>query len=413
MSAPYPPTFLWGTATAGHQNEGGDVDADTTFLESVSPTVFREKAGLACNGYELWETDLDLVAALGLNAYRFSVEWSRIEPRPGEISEEALRHYDAVVDGCLARGLAPLVTFSHFTAPHWFAQRGAWLDAEAPQLFAGFCDTVMRRFGDRIAMAITLNEPNLYAMLSWAGMPPEVHDLERATLEAASTAAGVERYRTANVVLVEEFDVMRDGLAAAHVAAKAAIKAVRPDLPVGFSLAMTDDVALPGGEEIVARKRAEVYDFWLRLAAADDFLGVQNYERYRYDATGRLPAPEGASMSDMGSALDADSLRGAVVYAHQVSGVPILVSEHGVATHDDSLRLGLLEPALDGLAEAMNAGVPVLGYCHWTLMDNFEWVFGFHGELGLHSVDRTTFERTRKPSADEYARLVARRRAVR
>ncbi|KQV06246.1 glycoside hydrolase family 1 protein [Leifsonia sp. Root112D2] len=404
----FPTNFLWGVATAGHQNEGDNVDSDTWFLENVTPTVFQERSGKATNGWERWESDLDLVAGMGLNAYRFSVEWARIEPTEGEFSEEALAHYEALVDGCRARGLAPVVTFNHFTSPHWFAKRGAWLDTEAPALFARYCGVVMDRFGDRIELAITFNEPDLPEMLTWAGLPAFVVDLERETLAAASREAGVERYRAGNVMLREDFVEMRAGITAAHVAATSGIKARRPELPVGLSLAMCDDVARPGGEAVRDRKRAEVYDYWLRLAADDDFVGVQNYERLYYGEDGLLPAADGATLNGMGTPVDPDSLRGAVEYAHAVSGVPILVSEHGVSTPDDSIRAGFIEPSLDGLAEAMRAGVPVLGYCHWTLMDNFEWIFGYGPKLGLHEVDRTTFERTAKPSADVYAGLVRR-----
>ncbi len=108
----------------------------------------------------------------------------------------------------------------------------------------------------------------------------------------------------------------------------------------------------------------------------------------------------------MGTPIEPGSLRGAVEYAYAVSGVPILVSEHGVSTDDDAVRAGFIEPSLVGLKQAMDAGIPVLGYCHWTLMDNFEWIFGYGPKLGLHSVDRETFERTAKPSAGVYAALV-------
>jgi beta-glucosidase len=349
---------------------------------------------------------------MNLNAYRFSVEWARIEPVEGEFDEGALAHYEALVDGCRARGLAPIVTFNHFTSPHWFAARGAWLDDSAPELFARFCGVVMDRFGDRIHLAVTFNEPDLPEMLTWAGLPSFVADLERATLEAVERDTGVERYRAGNVMLREDFAGMRAGMTAAHVAAKAAIKKSRADLRVGLSLAMCDDVAAPGGEEVVARKRAEVYDYWLRLAADDDFVGVQNYERLIYGPDGLLPAPDGAALNGMGTAVDPESLRGAVEYAHAVSGVPILVSEHGVSTPDDSIRAAFIEPSLDGLAEAIAAGVPVLGYCHWTLMDNFEWIFGYGPKLGLHEVNRETFERTAKPSARVYAELVAEARGL-
>jgi len=405
----YPKTFLWGVATAGHQNEGDNTTSDTWFLENVTPTIFQERSGRACNSYELWPQDLDLASGLGLNAYRFSVEWARVEPAEGEFDDEALAHYEAVVDGCISRGLAAVVTFNHFTSPHWFAARGAWLDPEAPAVFARYVGAVMDRFGDRIAVAVTFNEPDLPEMLSWVDLPPFVAELERATLEAASVAAGVERYRAANVMMREDFTGMRAGMTLGHRAAKDAIKSRRPELPVGLSLAIIDDVAAPGGEEIRDRKRAEVYQHWLELAREDDFVGVQNYERATYGPDGQLPPPADAVLIGLGTPIEPDSLRGAVVYAHSVAGVPIFVTEHGVSTDEDSNRAAFIEPSLVGLERAMADGVPVLGYCHWTLLDNFEWIFGYTPKLGLHSVDRTTFERTAKPSAAAYAAAVGRR----
>jgi beta-glucosidase len=411
-SASFPADFLWGVATAGHQNEGDNTTSDTWFLENVTPTIFKDRSGKATNGWELWESDLDIVAGLGLNAYRFSVEWARIEPVEGEFSEEALDHYEAIVDGCLSRGLAPIVTFNHFTSPHWFAGRGAWLDAEAPELFARFCGVVMDRFGDRIRLAVTFNEPDLPEMLTWAGLPDFIPELERATLEAASAAAGVERYRAGNVMLREDFAGMRAGMTAGHRAAKAAIKSRRAELPVGLSIAIIDDVAAPGGEDLRDRKRAEVYEHWLLLAREDDFIGVQNYERIVYGADGQVRPAEGVPVNGMGTAVEPDSLRGAVEYVYSVAQVPVLVSEHGIGTEDDSIRAGFIGPSLEGLAQAIADGVPVLGYCHWTLMDNFEWIFGYGPKLGLHAVDRETFERTEKPSADVYRRLVREARGL-
>ena len=108
----------------------------------------------------------------------------------------------------------------------------------------------------------------------------------------------------------------------------------------------------------------------------------------------------------MGSTVDPASLEGAVRYAHERAGVPILVTEHGISTADDSIRAEFIEPSLVGLLDAIDDGVPVLGYLHWTLLDNFEWIFGYDVQLGLVAVDRTTFERTPKPSADTYSRIV-------
>jgi beta-glucosidase len=394
-------TILWGVSTSGHQTEGGNTTSDTWFAEQVTPTVFREPSGPACDGWHRWREDLDLVVGMGLSAYRFSVEWARVEPVEGEFSEAALEHYGAIVDRCAELGLAPVVTYNHMTAPHWFARRGGWLDPGSAEAFARYCGVLTDHIGHSIAYAVTLNEPNLPRLLSWAPIPDAVHDLERATLEAAGRAAGVERYRLANVALPEEFDALEDGMAAAHRAGRAAIKARRPDLPVGLSLAVVDDQAV-GETTIRDQKRNDVYARWLRLARDDDFVGVQNYERARYDADGLVPAGDGPLFADV----HPSSLGNAVRYAQAEAGVPVFVTEHGLATDDDTRRAAFLEPSLAGLREAIDDGVPVLGYLHWTLLDNFEWIFGYGLKLGLVEVDRETFARTPKPSAAEYARLV-------
>jgi beta-glucosidase len=277
------------------------------------------------------------------------------------------------------------------------------------------CDRRTRvagRFAGKIAAAITLNEPNLARLLTWLDLPPVIRDLERATLEAASRAAGVPRYRVANVMLPEEMDAMADGMTAGHRAARDAIKAHRPDLPVGFSLAIVDDLVEGDDASVRDRKRSEVYERWLELAREDDFVGVQNYERLTYDGDGVVAPPADKPRNQMGSAVEPESLAGAVRYAYERTGRPVLVTEHGMATPDDALRAEFLAPALDGLHRAMADGVPVLGYLHWTLLDNFEWIFGYAFQYGLHEVDRTTFDRTPKPSAKAYAALVAGCRAV-
>jgi len=179
-----------------------------------------------------------------------------------------------------------------------------------------------------------------------------------------------------------------------------------PELPVGLSLAVMDDVVVGGDPGVRDRKRAEVYQRWLELAREDDFIGVQNYERIGYDGVGRVPPPTGQPLNQMGSPVEPGSLAGAVRYVYEVSRVPVLVTEHGMGTDDDTLRAGLIAPSLAELLDAIEDGVPVLGYCHWTLMDNFEWIFGYDFQFGLHSVDRETFVRTPKPSAGVYAAIV-------
>ncbi|MBT0667185.1 glycoside hydrolase family 1 protein [Novosphingobium profundi] len=405
----FPKGFLWGAATAGHQVEGNNTASDTWFLENQQPTVFAEPSGDACNNLELWATDLDIVKDLGLTSYRFSVEWARIEPEKGLFSQAMLDHYKRIVEGCHARGLAPLVTFNHFTAPRWFSAQGGWTAADAPQLFARYCDKVARAIGADIAMAMTLNEPNILLILKGI-LPPPVWDMQRATVAKAAERLGVAKFVSANVAGPEDVEALQAGLQAGHKAARAAIKAVRGDLPVGFTLSVVDEQAA-GKNSLRDKVRAEAYGAWLEIAKDDDFIGVQNYERAVWNDKGRLPAPEGADRNWSGTEVWAPSLAGAVRYAHSVAGVPVLVSEHGVGTDDDTLRARFIPAALEGLKRVMDEGVPVLGYVHWSLLDNFEWIFGYKPHFGLCSVDRTTFARTPKPSARVLGGI-ARRNAV-
>lgn len=405
----FPEAFLWGAATAPHQIEGNNIASDLWWLENQQPTIFAQPSGDACNSFELWEADLDIVKAMGLNCYRFGIEWARIEPEKGLFSQAMLDHYKVVIDGCRARGLTPIVTYSHFTAPRWFSAQGGWTNPESASLFARYCDKATRALGQGIDRVITLNEPNILLLLK-PMLPPKVWDIQKLTLETAARRLGVDRFVSANVAGLDDLPALQSGLLAAHKAGKAAIKAVRSDLPVGFSLAMMDDQAV-GKASVRDRMRRELYGEWLELAKADDFIGVQNYERALWGDKGRLPAPSGATVNWSGSEVWGPSLGGAVRYAHEATGVPILVSEHGVGTDDDAIRARFIPEALAGLKAAMDDGVPVLGYCHWSLLDNFEWIFGYKPKFGLVSVDPQSFARTPKPSAAIYG-AIARRNAL-
>ncbi|MGW4025106.1 family 1 glycosylhydrolase, partial [Streptomyces sp. NPDC005009] len=241
-----------------------------------------------------------------------------------------------------------------------------------------------------------------------AKLPAEAETLKMRMLEAAAHAAGSGTYASANVIPAHRQDEFQDAFTRAHRTARDAIKARRGDLPVGVSIAIADEVALPGGEERRDAKRAAVYDHWLREARHDDFIGVQNYERIVHGPDGEV-TPDG-ERNGMGTVIEPASLAGAVRYAHEVSGVPVLVTEHGIQTPDDAQRAAFVPAAVEHLAAEVRAGTPVLGYCHWTLMDNFEWIFGYDARLGLHEVDRDTFERRPKPSAKAYAEVVRRHR---
>lgn len=400
----FPEGFIWGASTAGHQIEGNNTASDTWFLENIEPTVFKEPSGDAANSFVLWEKDLDLCVAMGLSAYRFSVEWARIEPEQGKFSAAMLDHYKRMIEGCRLRGLKPIVTFNHFTSPRWFAAAKGWLNPQAPDWFARYCDKVMRTMGDGIHMAITFNEPNLPKVIDGLGLPKFILDLQEANLDRATQLTGSERFVTTNVVRAADLEPLEAGMLIGHERARQAIKAVRPDLPVGLSLALIDDQA-QGSTVLRDAMREKLYGVWLRAARSDDFLGVQNYERVIWGADGKIEPPEGGLRNFRGVEVYPPSLAGAVRYAHEASKLPILVTEHGVGTDDDPVREAIITGGLDHLHAAIADGVPVLGYCHWSLIDNFEWIFGYGPRFGLHAVDRTTFERTPKRSAHVYGRI--------
>jgi beta-glucosidase len=393
----FPRGFLWGAATAGHQVEGGNVGSDTWAVEHLVKTSFAEPSGDACDSFHRWPMDLDIVKGLGLNSYRFSIEWARCEPAPGEFSLAMLDHYKAMIDGCRQRGLTPLVTFNHFTCPRWFAEQGGWTNPRSPDLFARYCLMAARHLAEGIGYAMTLNEPNLMRLLRHK-LPPQVFAGNDAIMTEAARQYGSAQFVSLFIENVAQTEAMLPIMIAAHKQARDAIKSVRPDLPVGVSLAIEDDQAV-GNPSLRDEKRAYAYEQWLSAARGDDFIGVQNYERSQIDAKGALPVSSDAQRNQNGGEIYPASLANAARYAHQVSGAPILVTEHGVATEDDRQRSAFIPAALAHLKSAMDEGLPVLGYVHWSLLDNFEWVFGYRPKFGLVAVDRKTFARTPKPSA--------------
>ena len=405
----FPQGFLWGAASAGHQVEGNNTSSDVWFLEHLKPSVYAEPSGDAANSFLLWERDLDLVKSLGLNTYRFSLEWARIEPEQGLFSIAMLDHYKAMIAGCRARGLTPVVTFNHFTTPRWFAALGGWHHDGAPALFARYCDRAARHLADGIAYATTLNEPNLSGKLGEL-LPGNLLGADKAMVEAAAKALGVPLYQPGNPLYTPDGARTQKHLLEGHRLGRAAIKAVRPDLPVGVSLAMLDEQTAPdlpkGKVSLRDAMREHFYGEWLRLAKVDcDFLGIQNYERSVWDDKGKRPIPKDSVTNTMGAEVYPPSLAGVARYAHAQTGLPIMVTEHGVGSEHDEIRANLIPAALTALKQAMDEGVPVLGYIHWSLVDNYEWVFGYRIRFGLCELDRTSFARKPKPSAAVLGRI--------
>lgn len=396
----FPEGFLWGVATAAHQVEGNNTNSDGWLLEHVPGTIFAEPSGDAVDHYHRYRQDIALIASLGFTSYRFSLEWARIEPEPGEFSVAALNHYRDVLEACHEHGLTPIVTYHHFTSPRWLLAAGGWEDQRTPERFARYCDVVTRHLGDLIGVACTLNEPNLPYLLRELGLTGEPPEARRhvPVWAGAAAALGIPAEKVAPF----QFNATETGFEvklAAHRAGRDAIQSVRADLPVGWTLANSDIQAGRGGEAFAARVRRDVNLRFLEASRGDDFVGIQNYGRHVFGPDGLLDPPSGAAVNQQGEEIYPAGLAAAVREAWQVAGVPVIVTENGLATEDDSERLAYLEAVLAGVADCLVDGIDVRGYTAWTAFDNYEWIFGYRPKFGLIAVERATQRRTPKPSA--------------
>lgn len=401
----FPEGFLWGAATAGHQIEGGNTLSDHWALEHVPRSPLVEPSGDACDGYHRYAEDIGLLAQAGLNTYRFSVEWSRIEPEPGVFSRAELDHYLRVVQACHDAGVTPVVTLNHFTVPAWLARDGAWNNPEAPARFARYCEAVATHMGGAVPWYCTLNEPNLGAMLSMGGTIPmasleELGVVERPDPEAvrafAARIGGDERTAVLGNPVPSAEGIAH--LMEAHRRGRDAVKRADASARVGWTLAIPDFQTVPGGEEIAGLVREKSLEDFLVVSREDDFVGVQTYTRETLGPEGRVPVPEDAPTFQTGWEMYPQALGNSVRLASRVAQVPVLVTENGMATADDEQRVEYTAEALRSLEECLKDGVDVRGYLHWSLLDNFEWHSGYAMTFGLVAVDRVTFERTPKPS---------------
>jgi beta-glucosidase len=372
----FPDGFVWGTATAAHQIEGGNVNNDWWDFEHDPATGCADPSGDACDSFNRYPEDIALVAALGLGAYRFSLEWSRIEPAEGEFSAVALDHYRRMAEVCHEHGVVPVVTFHHFTHPRWLAAKGAWEAPDAPELFARFCERATARLGDLIGIACTLNEPNVVATMGWRHgiFPPGVRD--RARRESVNQA-----------------------MIAAHRKSTEVIRSGPGEFPVGLTLSMTDYQLLPGGEEWLERVRRPSEDVFLEATQGDDYIGVQTYSRTRVGPDGFQGPEAGVPVTQMGYEVWPDALEATIRRATEKTGLPVYVTENGIGTDDDDQRIEFVTAALAGVRRCLDDGIDVRGYFYWSLLDNFEWVLGYQPTFGMVAVDRSTFERRPKPSS--------------
>lgn len=395
MTLAFPEGFVWGAATAAHQVEGGNVASDFWALEHARPSFFREPSGDACDQYHRFADDVAILAALGLQAYRFSIEWARIEPEEGVFSQAALDHYQRCIDHCRVRGVSPVITFQHFTLPLWQARRGGFTDAAFAENFARFCAQAAGRLSD-FDIACTLNELNLPIIFRDILVKERTSERAKQRLKVAREILGGS---IEHIFLASPPAALLDQGLKAHAMARDAIKARHPHVPVGITLAIQDEQAEPGAEHLRDQRREEFYGPFLDACAKDDFIGVQTYTRVVVRKDGAFGPEPGHPLTVMGYEDRPQALAETCRFVWDRARAPIIVTENGWSGEDDTRRCAFIREALTSLHGAMVDGVDVRGYFYWSLLDNYEWLLGYEPKFGIVGVDRSTQRRAIKPSA--------------
>jgi beta-glucosidase len=295
-----------------------------------------------------------------------------------------LEHYERVLDACRDRDLLPVVTFHHFTTPRWATADGGWANPVIVDRFTRFVETTVNRLGDSIGIACTFNEPNIVPIMGyvWGLFPP-------------GRAEDYDGYQRAT-----------DSLVAAHRRAVDALRAGPGDFPVGLTLSMSEWAAEPGSEARLEELRAEHEDVYLHATAGDDFVGVQSYSRQRVGERGVIGPERGVQVLPMGYEYWPNAAAASIRHAAEITGLPIYVTENGIGTDDDEQRIRYVRDSLTAIAHTIDDGIDVRGYFYWSLLDNFEWAFGYRMRFGIVAVDRATQARTVKPSAHWLAEVV-------
>jgi beta-glucosidase len=419
--ADFPASFLFGTATSATQIEGGCTTSDWfVFARQPGRIKAGDRPDTACDAWRRWESDVAIQRSLGLGAHRMSIEWARIEPRDREIDGAALDRYRAMVGALRDAGIEPMITLHHFTLPAWLADRGGILADGFVERLARFARVAAGALGDVCRLWVTVNEPNVLAAQSYLlGLWPP---------GATSPVAAVRAHHR---------------LLEGHVAAYRAIKDARGDaarVGVAHHLRVAEPDR-PGSvlDRVAARTFARVFNEAFAIATCEgrmygpldavvrghggfrvadargtqDFFGINYYSRdlVRFAPThpGELftsrRVPPGAPLSDLGWEIHPAGLGALVRFWSRRSGVPVFITENGVADAADARRASFLVDHLRELSQAIADGVDVRGYFHWSLLDNFEWAEGYAPRFGLFEVDYATQERRARASAHLYARI--------
>lgn len=412
--------FLTGAATAAHQVEGNNKNSDFWVMENLKHSDFAEPSGMAVDHYNRYAEDIRILAEAGLNAYRFSIEWARIEPNEGHFDEQEIAHYRDVLRECRKNGVEPIVTLHHFSSPAWLIRKGGWTSEYVVDAFAKYTRYVAEQLGSELGYVCTINEANMGFQLQKV-----MGDMRNSSRKEGDVQVGVEldmkkillsmleqgfafhcNPMKVNAYLRPRTEEQEKIVMRAHQAAKRELKSVSKDIRVGLTLSLFDYQAVEGGEENAAKLWREDFGIYLPFIREDDFLGVQNYSRKIVDANGTRQPAEGAPLTQMGYEDYPASIGNVLRKVAKEFPGELIVTENGLSTSDDARRCDFIREAFAGVLAAKEDGVPVSGYMYWSLLDNFEWQAGFGKTFGLIAVDRSTQTRYPKESIKALGVLV-------
>ncbi len=396
----FPDGFFWGAATASYQIEGGieNTDWSKAATEGRVPTC-----GIACDHYNRYIEDFDIAKSLGHNAHRFSVEWARIEPEEGVFDHKAIEHYRQVLLALKDRKLRPFITIWHFTLPLWFSESGGFERKDSPEIFARYAAYIVKQLGDLCEYFSTMNEPSVFASNGWlrGSWPPfkrfALTDMVAITNSGRTFESKAKRGMGAVITYLQ---VMRN-LANAHNAAYTEIKKHAPKVDVSL---VKHVIVFEGTKNPIHQLAAFLANhFWThrfmrRVRKHIDSIGL-NYYFYKQFGDKRI-----WRKTDMDWNFAPEKIYEALKIL-SVYKKPIMVSEGGVADHDDSDRAEYIQKQVEGVWRAIDKGMDVRGHMYWSLLDNYEWALGFEKRFGLVEIDYRTLERKIRPSAYVYKEI--------
>ena len=406
----FPKRFLWGASTSSHQVEGGNHNQwsvwelenakvlaakaehelkhfdnwDAIKAEAKSPASYV--SGEAVDHYSMYEEDFQILKQLNMNAFRYSIEWSRVEPEEGAWNVEAIEHYKKYTARLKQLGIEPVVTLFHFSLPVWFAAKGGFEKRSNVKYFVRYAEKIMSELGSNVRIVVTLNEPTVYAVESY--------------LEHRWPPALVRsKFKTWRVV---------NNLAYAHRQTAKMLHTLNRRYKV--TIAHHTMYFYPGDNAWLSRASAAVMqyfqdDYFLRKVVKQcDFLGVNFYFSNRVYGY-RVHSPNDR-ISDLGWDLSPADIQYALERLHRKYKLPLIITESGLADADDSQRQWFITQQLIGMQKALDEGVDLQGYLHWSLLDNFEWAYGTWPRFGLVKVDYKTKKRTIRPSAVWFGKII-------